>query len=193
MKKTGTYCSLLAVALLYGTAAQGQQNFYTMAKDTASQLVSGAWTSLGQDCHNTDTLVQIIGDGVDRVVRDLKSGTFKGRAASSFGNGYINGLTSALGKIVNQCTDECGMIGKASGEWSAGIYCSVSEVIGHSATFAGLDDRPNIVCGSSYRTRCEASFIGTAKKSCQQYAKGNSFYTYYSANRGGCCSYTHKD
>lgn len=199
MNKTGLCGALLAVALLYGTvddaAAQRRRSaFYSMAKKTSSALVSSSWKSLGRDCHNADKLVQIIGDGVDRVTKDLRSGRrFRGRMAVDFGNGYIDGLVTTLDDVVNKCSNECSTIGKASGEWSAEIFCAVSEVINKTAEFDGLVDRPNLVCGEAYRQSCESSFIGTAQSSCRKYAKGNNFYNYYSANRGGCCSYDVRD
>ena len=164
MKKMTLCGVLLAALVLHGTAddaaAQRRSAFYSMAQRTSSTLVSSSWKSLGKDCHNADKLVQIIGDGVDRVTRDLRNRKFRGKMASDFGNGYIDGLVSTLDDIVNQCSNECSMIGQASGEWSSEIFCAVSEVIGSSAEFDGLVDKPNLVCGEAYRMSCESTFVG---------------------------------
>lgn len=196
MNNKAFFGALLTAFLLHGFSsadAAQQSSFYKMAKKTSSTLVSSSWNSLGRDCHKADKLVQIIGDGVDRVTRDLRNRRFRGQMATDFGNGYIDGLVSTLDDIVNQCSNECGMIGQASGKWSSEIFCAVSEVIGTSAKFDGLTDRPNIVCGEAYRMSCESTFVGQCNSICPQYNKGRNFDTYYPASTGGCCSYDVKD
>ncbi|MCI5222586.1 MAG: hypothetical protein D3924_07940 [Candidatus Electrothrix sp. AR4] len=167
--------------------------FYNMAKRTSSRLVSSSWRSLGGDCNKADQLMQIIGDAVDRVTRDIRRGKFRGRMAVDFGNGYIEGLVGSLDDIVNHCSNECSMIGQASGEWSAEIFCAVSEVVGRTAQFDGLQDRPNLICGEAYRMSCESSFVGQSKRMCSQFAAGIDFDNYYRASAGGCCSYDMED
>lgn len=197
IKKIALCGALLTVFLLHGfsdgDAATRQSSFYKMAKKTSSTLVSSSWNSLGKDCHQADKLVQIIGDGVDRVTRDLRNRRFRGQMAVDFGNGYIEGLVSTLDDIVNQCSNQCSVIGQASGEWSSEIFCAVSEVIGNPAKFDGLMDRPNIVCGEAYRMSCESTFVGQCNSICPQYNKGKNFDTYYPASTGGCCSYDVRD
>jgi hypothetical protein len=195
MNNKTIFGTLLAVFLLHAPAeeAAAQSSFYKMAKRTSSTLVSSSWNSLGKDCHKADNLVQIIGDAVDRVTRDLRAKKFKGQMAVDFGNGYIDGLVSTLDDVVNQCSNECSIIGNASGKWSSEIFCAVSEVIGTPAKFDGLVDRPNIVCGEAYRMSCESTFVGQCNKVCPQYNKGKNFDSYYPASRGGCCSYDVKD
>ncbi|WLE96904.1 MAG: caspase family protein [Candidatus Electrothrix communis] len=87
-------------------------------------------------------------------------------------------------------SNECSKMGTASGEMSAELFCSVSEVIGSSAEFAGMTDNPDIACGEAYRISCESSFVRKAREKCPQYAKGKNFDTYYRASKGGCCSYS---
>jgi hypothetical protein len=197
VKKVAFFCSLLVFLLVVGSSSQSsaarKSSFYKMAKKTSSRLVSSSWRSLGADCNKADQLMQIIGDGVDRVTRDIKKKKFRGKMAVDFGNGYIEGLVSTLDDIIDQCSNECSMIGQASGEWSAEIFCAVSEVVGQSAQFDGLDDRPNLICGEAYRMSCESTFVGQAKKMCLVYAVGNNFNNYYPASRGGCCSYDIED
>lgn len=168
MKKVAFFCSLLVFLLVVGSSSQSsaarKSSFYKMAKKTSSRLVSSSWRSLGADCNKADQLMQIIGDGVDRVTRDIKKKKFRGKMAVDFGNGYIEGLVSTLDDIIDQCSNECSMIGQASGEWSAEIFCAVSEVVGQPAQFDGLDDRPNLICGEAYRMSCESTFVGQAKK-----------------------------
>lgn len=197
MNKKAIFGALLAAALLHTpaeeAAAAQNSSFYKMAKRTSSTLVSSSWNSLGRDCHKADKLVQIIGDGVDRVTRDLRNRRFKGQSATDFGNGYIDGLVSTLDDVVNQCSNECSIIGNASGRWSSEIFCAVSEVIDTPAKFDGLMDRPNIVCGEAYRMSCESTFVGRCSEICPQYTKGGNFESYYPASRGGCCSYDVRD
>ncbi|CAK8712632.1 hypothetical protein GCAAIG_01950 [Candidatus Electronema halotolerans] len=194
MKKLMLVLFASSLLLLNGYAknAAAQSGFYNMAKRTSSKLVSAAWNNLGQDCHRADNLVQIVGDAVDRVVRDIKNRRFTGKMAVDFGNGYIAGLNSSLDDIVNKCTDECSMIGNASGEWSAEIFCAVSEAIGSTASFEKMTDRPNIVCGESYRMSCESTFVSKSGQRCSQYAKGQNFESFYPASKNGCCAYDRK-
>lgn len=197
MKKTSFFCSIFVFLFVIGSSSQStaarKSTFYKMAKKTSSRLVSSSWRNLGGDCNKADLLMQIIGDGVDRVTRDIRNRRFRGRMAVDFGNGYIEGLVSTLDDIIDQCSNECGMIGQASGEWSAEIFCAVSEVVGQSAQFDGLEDRPNLICGEAYRMSCESSFVGQAKRMCSVYATGNNFNMYYPASHGGCCSYDMDD
>ena len=196
VKKISFFCSLFVFLFIIcssGESSAAQNSFYKMAKKTSSRLVSSSWRSLGGDCNKADQLMQIIGDAVDRVTRDIRNRKFKGRMAVDFGNGYIEGLVSSLDDIVNQCSDECSMIGQASGEWSAEIFCAVSEVVGKTAQFDGLQDLPNLICGEAYRMSCESTFVGQSKKICSVYAVGNNFDKYYRASSGGCCSYDIED
>ncbi len=197
MKKTSFFCSIFVFLFVIGFATQsiaGRKSvFYRMAKKTSSTLVSSSWRNLGGNCNKADQLMQIIGDGVDRVTRDIRSGRFRGRMAVDFGNGYIDGLVNTLDDIIDNCSSECGLIGQASGEWSAEIFCAVSEVVGQPAQFDGLEDRPNLICGEPYRMSCESSFVGKAKNICPVYATGHNFDSYYPASRGGCCSYDMDD
>ncbi len=190
-------CCLSVVFLTAGFSdkAAARGTFYNMAKKTSSRLVTGSWKSLGEDCNRADQLMQIIGDAVDRVTRDIRNRRFRGRMASDFGNGYIEGLVSSLDDIVNKCSSECSMIGQASGEWSSEIFCAVSEVIGKTAQFDGLQDIPNLICGEAYRMSCESSFISQSKKMCPQYTgdRDNRFHQYYRASSGGCGSYDLED
>mgnify|MGYP000196333515 CR=1 FL=1 len=169
--------------------------FYNMAKRQSSTIVRSSWRSLGGDCHKADRLMQIIGDAVDRVTRDIRNRKFRGRMAVDFGNGYIEGLVCSLDDIVNKCTDECSMIGQASGEWSSEIFCAVSEVIGSTAEFDGLADIPNLICGEAYRISCETTFVGKAQAMCGQFAQNNDqkFHNYYRASSNGCCAYNRHD
>ncbi|MCI5147614.1 MAG: hypothetical protein D3923_19280, partial [Candidatus Electrothrix sp. AR3] len=163
MKKISFICGLSLLLVSAGFADESmaaKSAFYKMAKKTSSRLVSSSWRSLGQDCNRADQLMQIIGDGVDRVTRDIKNKKFRGKMAVDFGNGYIDGLVNSLDDIINNCSSECSMIGQASGEWSAEIFCAVSEVIGKPAQFDGLQDIPNLICGEAYRMSCESSFVG---------------------------------
>ncbi len=197
VKKISFFSVLLACLIMFSSAAEAQRarrgTFFNMAKRTSSRLVTSSWRSLGGDCHKADQLVQIIGDAVDRVTRDIRSGRFRGRMAVDFGNGYIEGLVCKLDKIVNRCSNECSIIGQASGEWSAEIFCAVSEVIGSTAQFDGLQDRPNLVCGEAYRMSCESTFVGQSQRMCRRYAVGPNFDNYYRASSGGCCSYDVED
>jgi hypothetical protein len=197
MKKISFFCSLLIFLFVMGSSnpssAARKSFYYKMAKKTSSRVVSSSWRNLGGDCNKADKLMQIIGDAVDRVARDIRSGRYRGRMAVDFGNGYIEGLVSTLDDIIDHCSSQCSMIGQASGEWSAEIFCAVSEVVGQSAQFDGLDDRPNLICGEAYRMSCESSFVGQAQSICAQYATGNNFDMYYPASRGGCCSYDMDD
>jgi hypothetical protein len=197
MKKTSFFCSIFVFLFVIGSSSQStaarKSTFYKMAKKTSSRLVSSSWRSLGHDCNKADQLMQIIGDGVDRVSRDIRRKKFRGRMAVDFGNGYIDGLVNSLDRIIDKCSDECSMIGQASGEWSAEIFCAVSEVVGQPAQFDGLEDRPNLICGEPYRISCESSFVGQAKRMCSVYATGRNFNMYYPANQGGCCSYDMDD
>jgi hypothetical protein len=168
-------------------------SFYNMAKRQSSTIVRSSWRSLGGDCHKADQLMQIIGDAVDRVTRDIRNRKFRGRMAVDFGNGYIDGLVGALDDIVNKCSDECSMIGQASGEWSSEIFCAVSEVIGSTAEFDGLTDIPNLICGEAYRISCESTFVGKAKGMCGQFAQNQRFHNYYRASSNGCCAYNRQD
>ncbi|MCI5157358.1 MAG: hypothetical protein D3906_02775 [Candidatus Electrothrix sp. AUS1_2] len=191
MSKKVIYCGLLSSLLLLNISVQdaSAQQWASMAKRTSSQLVSGAWNSLGRDCSKADRLLQIVGDGVDRVTRDIRSGKFRGRAAVDFGRGYIEGLNNGMEVVVNQCTRECRMIGNASGDWSANIFCAVSEAIGGPADFGGMSDYPNLLCGEPYRMSCESTFVGVTGRMCRQYARGQNYENYYPASRRGCCAY----
>lgn len=190
-RKVMAMLGVTSILLLHGHAkdTHAQSGFYNMAKSTSSKLVSSAWNTLGNDCHKADKLVQIVGDGVDRVTRDIRNRKFTGKMAVDFGNGYIAGLSSSLDDIVNKCSDECTMIGNASGEWSAELFCAVSETIGSTAKFDGMIDKPNIVCGEAYRQSCESTFVSKCGQMCSQYARGQNFESFYPASRNGCCSY----
>lgn len=190
------YAVLVSSLLLLNISVQNalaQSAFYGMGKNTSSAVVRGAWQSIGRDCTRADDLLQIVGDSVDRVARDIRSGRkFRGRSAVQFGNGYIAGLTKSLEHVINKCTRECQMIGKASGGWSADIYCAVSEIINSPAQFAGMKDVPNLVCGEPYRISCETTFVGTTRQKCRQYARGPNWENYYPASKGGCCAFNPK-
>jgi len=190
MSKKVIYSVLLSSLLLLNIPAkEAAAQWAGMAKTTSSQLVFGAWKGLGKDCSRADRLLQIVGDGVDRVTRDIRSGKFRGRAAVDFGKGYIEGLTNAMEVVVNQCSRECSMIGKASGEWSAEIFCAVSDVIGGPAEFPGMTDYPNLLCGEPYRMSCESTFVGITGRMCRQYARGRNYENFYPASKRGCCAY----
>lgn len=193
------FVSLAVTVLFTGISADeslaARGSFYSMAKRQSSAIVRSSWRSLGGDCHRADQLMQIIGDAVDRVTRDIRNRKFRGRMAVDFGNGYIDGLVGSLDDIVNKCSDECSMIGQASGEWSSEIFCAVSEVIGSTAEFDGLTDIPNLICGEAYRISCESTFVGKAKGMCGRYARDNDqqFHRYYRASSNGCCAYNRQD
>ena len=163
------------------------------SKRKAAKLVRKTWRSLGKDCDRADELLQVIGNAVDEVTGNIRNQKYRNQMAPAFGNKYIEGLVGALGKVINRCSRQCQKIGQACGEWSAEIFCAVSEVTGKTARFDRLVDRPNLICGEAYRMGCESSFVSTAKGRCAAYTEDSFFQQYYAANSGGCCSYDVKE
>jgi len=163
--------------------------FYRIAYNAANRLAQNAWNNLGQDCTNTSVFVQIVGNGVDDAVNDIGT-KYKGRSAEQFGNGFIDGLVDVLDEVVDRCVNECQMLGKASGEWSAKMFCRVATVVNHAPTFTvKLVNIRGTICGGAYRLGCESNFVGTISNMCPNYLQEPSTRSFYRAAENGCCSY----
>jgi len=181
----------LFFALSFNSVIAG--SFYYVGKNAAETTAQSAWNNFDQDCGNADRFMVLVADSADRVGNTLGKYTQYGASAvEDFGSGYIQGLTGVLEDVVNKCTEKCMGIGKLYGDVSAGIFCNVSEAIGHTAGFKGLEDVPDITCGEPYRTGCESKFYTVAKDTCSSYAQGSTFERYYKAKYNGCCSYNPK-
>lgn len=139
------------------------------------------WLETGKNCEKAD-------DGVLTPSNSLiKSAPnrFKGQCLSD----YVSTLMSELEKVVNSCGNKCGQVGRIIGEEGAAVFCELAKIIGHTPRFDGLRDAPNLVCGESYKVRCESSFVSRATNECPKYAKGAAFDSYYRAEANGVCSY----
>jgi len=190
MKKKITLLSVLVMLLgLFTTSIASAGPFYRIAYRAAHGLAQSAWDSLGQDCTRTSIFVQIVGDGVDDAVNDIGT-KYRGPSAEDFGHGYIDGLMDVLDKVVDRCVNECQMLGTASGEWSAKMFCRVAWAIGHPPTFTvRLVNIRGSICGGAYRLGCESTFVGTANRMCPNYTRSPAFSRFYRAADNGCCSY----
>ncbi|MEN8218331.1 MAG: hypothetical protein ABFS56_18575 [Pseudomonadota bacterium] len=163
--------------------------FYRIGKRAAKALARSAWNNIGHDCTKTSIFVQIVGDGVDDAVNDIGT-RYRGPSAEQFGHGYIDGLMEVLDRVVDRCVHECNMLGNASGEWSAKMFCRVAWAIGRAPTFTvRLVNIRGSICGGAYRLGCESSFVGTATGMCPVYTHGPSFNRFYRAADNGSCSY----
>ncbi|OAD21951.1 Na-Ca exchanger/integrin-beta4 domain protein [Candidatus Thiomargarita nelsonii] len=163
--------------------------FYRIAYNAAKRLAQNAWYNLGKECTNTSVFVQIVGNGVDDAANDIGT-KYKGRSAEQFGNGFIDGLIEVLDEVVDRCVNECEMLGKASGEWSAKMFCRVAEVVKHAPTFTVKQvNIRGTICGGAYRLGCESNFVGTISNMCPNYTQGSSVRSFYRAAENGCCSY----
>jgi hypothetical protein len=163
--------------------------FYNIAYNAAKGLAESAWINIGQDCTKTSIFVQIVGDGVDDAVNDIGT-KYRGPSAEQFGRGFIDGLMEVLDRVVDKCVNECSMLGQASGEWSAKMFCRVAWAIGRAPTFTvKLVNIRGSICGGAYRLGCESSFVGTTTQMCSDYTHEPSFNSFYRAAENGCCSY----
>jgi len=166
-----------------------RSSFYNIAYKSAKNLANNAWKNIGEDCTKTSIFVQIVGNGVDDAINDIGT-KYKGRSAEQFGNGFIDGLTEVLELVVARCVNECEMLGKANGEWSAKMFCRLAIVIKRAPTFTAKNiNIKGSICGGSYRMGCESNFVGTTSNMCPNYTHAPSFNSFYRAAENGCCSY----
>lgn len=189
MNIRGLMFSFIA-ALVLPNLALAQDNFYNIGFNLGSTNVNSAWGNFTGDCAKADTLLRIVSDSSENVARQIRSGQYASASVERFADGYVNGLTYALSRVVKSCGDSCRDAGRVSGKASAAMFCAVSEVIGRTAKFNGLIDKPNMICGEAYRTSCESSFVSLAHGRCETYANGPEFSKYYRSNESGCCSYS---
>ncbi|TGO03290.1 hypothetical protein PN36_09440 [Candidatus Thiomargarita nelsonii] len=190
MKKQLTLLSVLVMLLgLFTTSIASAGAFYRIAHRAAHGLAQTTWDNLGQDCTKTSVFVQMLADGVDDAVNDIGT-KYRGRSAEDFGHGYIDGLMDVLDKIVDRCVDECQMLGTASGEWSAKMFCRVAWAIGKAPSFTvRLVNIRGSICGGAYRLGCESTFVRTTDNMCPKYAHSPALSRFYRAADNGCCSY----
>ncbi|MEN8217268.1 MAG: hypothetical protein ABFS56_13050 [Pseudomonadota bacterium] len=164
-------------------------SFYNIAYKSAKNLANNAWKNIGEDCTKTSIFVQIVGNGVDDAINDIGT-KYKGPSAEQFGNGFIDGLTEVLERVVARCVNECEMLGRANGEWSAKMFCRLAMVIKRAPTFTTKSiNIKGSICGGSYRMGCESNFVGTTSNMCPNYTHAPSFNSFYRAAENGCCSY----
>ncbi len=190
MKNQITFLTVMVMlAGLFTTTIASAGPFYRIAYRAAHGLAQSTWDSLGQDCTKTSIFVQIVGDGVDDAVNDIGT-RYRGRSAEDFGHGYIDGLMDVLDRVVDKCVNECNMLGNASGEWSAKMFCRVAWAIGHPPSFTvRLVNIRGSICGGAYRLGCESKFVGTTTNMCPNYTHSPAFSKFYRAAENGSCSY----
>ncbi|KOR28414.1 hypothetical protein TI05_16985 [Achromatium sp. WMS3] len=153
-------------------------------KKLGIKQVKQRWQELNGDCYFADKLLE--------DVSNWETNARKRRNSSNQQclNGYLKGLSDSLSKVVGDCASKCGRVGSAFGKVSATMFCAISRKIGRAASFKGRHPVKNIICGASYSSRCQSSFVYKAKNSCASYAYGPAFRAYYKPSKGGCCSYT---
>lgn len=115
--------------------------------------------------------------------------TLQRSSIEDFASGYIQGIVKILEIVSNHCNGECREIGMVAATFSSGMFCAVSERLGRTATFVGIEDIPNLICGTAYRLSCEGNFYSKTRNMCSDYATGYAFKKYYKARYNGCCSY----
>jgi len=182
------------ISVVY-TSPDNRKNrpFYIIAFKEARNLAQNAWDKIGQDCTKTTVFVNIVGDGVDDVIREIGSEyQHEKLSVEDFGSGYFDGLVAVLEQVVNRCVGECNMLGEAMGKWAAKIFCLVAKTILKTPTFTiRVVNIGGTFCGNAYRMGCESNFVGIASKMCPEYADRHktAFMRYYRAGDNGCCAY----
>jgi hypothetical protein len=164
-------------------------HFYDMGYQLSNTTVESAWDDFGQQCHYADDLLAIVGE-TEASAQEAINSMSSSRGVEQFGAGYLSGLANALEKVVRKCSDECQRVGSTFGRVSATMFCATSRRLGRAATFKGLRDVPNMICGLAYSTRCQSAFTNKARNSCSSYSRGSAFSRYFKPSSGGCCSYT---
>lgn len=112
----------------------------------ASNDVQTLWLGTGENCNKVD-------DGLITPLNSIiKSAPnrFNGQCLDD----YISTLMSELKKVMYKCGNECSEVVKGAADISADIFYAVSEEIGHTEEFSGLED---LICSEYYKISRESS------------------------------------
>jgi hypothetical protein len=184
MKRIYLFCFLTFFALINGHVYAGP--YKQIAYNAAKNMAESAWKDIGTSCDRTDRFVQIVGDRIDETVASIGT-KFRGAAAEEFAQGYIDGLSDVTEKIVNQCTDECGLLGNFMGEAAAQLMCAVANEINRCPTSPSGLNINNMICGSAYKAHCESTADSVSLSTCPKWKDCTMNYT--RAVQGGACAY----
>jgi len=161
---------------------------FNTGKNFAINFGQKVWDDFDHDCVKNDSLLKKVVTKLEEQ-KELLNYQNVGDSEKEFNRGYTEGSVQIVEVVTDHCAEQCANVGQMAGQISADLFCSVSETIGHTAKFVGMEDIPNIICGEPYRTSCESSFYSQAKNNCPSYANGPDFEKYYRVSHGGACSY----
>lgn len=165
---TKLFVSLVACAAMLGTAGVASAGGASDDCDTGfnyrmyrtgyaggSSIVRSAWLSTDSDPLSVDEFVE--------TVEDIILGAIPGASGSEFLQcrleGFIDGAVARLDSILAEADEACSLDGQIWGEFSAQLYCSLSEEFGGLFPLGLLPAKPAVTtCAIAFEETCEDTF-----------------------------------
>ena len=198
MKSMSRFFALLATIVSLGSAGAASaqsdelncssglnQRMYTTGVHIGGQLVGQV--PFDPDPDNAEAAVahvqEILVTAIDRLP-STASDAIKCRA-----KGMLQGAVDALEAWLAEVEAACALDGEIWGEFSAVLYCELSEAFDGLTALGLLPECPATgVCGAAFESSCNTTYTDTAAALCPDFTI-DPFLTVYDENRALQCTY----
>jgi len=177
---------------IYSCRPRGKESpQYSLGKEAGEREAKTKWTALNKDCA-VDDFSSFVSGRIEQIEieKTAARSRLKDSSLEEYHSGYAEGLVKVRAQVMSHCFKECRVLGVASGQWLAKMFCRISEVIGRThSSFTRVVSISSDFCGHAYTIGCESKFVGVATGMCPSYAQGQAFERYYKAEYKGACSH----
>lgn len=161
------FVSLVACAAVLGTASLAsagpstecatgfKHRMYRTGFAGGASIVNSAWLATDRDPLSVDDFVQ--------TVEDIILAAIPGASGSPFLQcrleGFMDGALAKLDAILAEVDELCSLDGQIWGEFSAQLYCALSEEFGGLFPLGLLPAKPAVAtCAVAFEETCEETF-----------------------------------
>jgi hypothetical protein len=157
-------------------------------------LVQRAWGKV-----NSCDKLEAFSDGVLRTVKDYPPPGATEASICRY-SGLYEGVFQEIDSVWMACDGQCCSEGRAIGELAASLYCQLSILLGGLGSLDDFVRKPVYLCGFSFQTCCDASFLSTSITNQSEDAAGqlqqclpyteHPFFDIWDLTRKVQCAYT---
>jgi hypothetical protein len=191
---TGAQMSIVPTATLVlppppGCTSASDTRAYNSGLAQGDRLVRSAFRTIRENCDRLESFNDIVVGNIQRLSLPPRSSR---NLVCRYG-GTVDGVYNALDAIFASCTDTCFAEGEFFGEVAGTAYCALSIALNGLVSADAFTRPPVLLCGVSFETGCDASFIQTTLDfpgdACLPYVTQEPFATVWDEFRNNQCVY----